>query len=397
MLRGPRKGRGGLPLHPTDPGRGRAPYGRDGLRQRPFGRTRACRGGRPPRPHLPARDRPPRRCLDAGSHRPRVPKSSHARAAGTHAGSSLNPVRLAFAGTPAFAATILRGLTNSDHEVGLVISQPDRQRGRGRKLLTTPVARLAREEELTLRQPERIGEVAGEISAHDALVVAAYGQILRPDTLYAAPLGAWNVHASLLPRYRGAAPIERAIMAGERETGVSIMRMDEGLDTGPVALQYRTPITIDMTGGELTQVLAELGGKAIVEGMSKLEENSLTLSEQDSLNATYAAKLEDEERVIRWGERVEQVHDLIRALTPHIGARTFHPEVEGPIRVLRSRIFRSGLPHSKPGTILPAKEQLLVECGKGILKLVELQMPGGRALEADDFLRGRHLEGRFSS
>jgi methionyl-tRNA formyltransferase len=306
-------------------------------------------------------------------------------------------VKLAFAGTPVFAATVLHGLLASNHEVGLVISQPSRRRGRGRKLSSTPVAELALAMDLPLRQPARIGEVAGEISDHDALVVAAYGQILRPDTLYAAPLDAWNVHASLLPAYRGAAPIERAIMAGEKETGVSIMRMDEGLDTGPVALQYRTSITVDMTGGELTQVLAELGGKAIVESMSKLEENSLTLSEQDSLNATYAAKLEDEERVIRWGETVEKVHDLIRALTPHIGARTFHPEIEGPIRVLRSRIFRDGLPHSEPGTILPAKRQILVECGEGILEIMELQMPGGRALVADDFLRGRRLEGRFSS
>ena len=306
-------------------------------------------------------------------------------------------MKLAFAGTPVFAATVLHGLLASNHEVGLVISQPSRRSGRGRKLSSTPVAELALATDIPLRQPARIGEVAGEISAHDALVVAAYGQILRPDTLYAASLGAWNVHASLLPAYRGAAPIERAIMAGEKETGVSIMRMDEGLDTGPVALQYRTPITIDMTGGELTQVLAELGSKAIVEGMSKLEENSLTLSEQDSLNATYAAKLEDEERMIRWGETVEKVHDLIRALTPHIGARTFHPEVEGPIRVLRSRIFRSGLPHPRPGTILPAKGQILVECGEGILQIMELQMPGGRALAADDFLRGRRLEGRFSS
>jgi methionyl-tRNA formyltransferase len=305
-------------------------------------------------------------------------------------------VRLAFAGTPAFAATILRGLTNSDHEVGLVISQPDRQRGRGRKLLATPVARLAREEDLALRQPERIGEVAGEISAHDALVVAAYGQILRPDTLYAAPLGAWNVHASLLPRYRGAAPIERAIMAGEIETGVSIMRMDEGLDTGPVALQRRTPILPDTTGGELTQTLADLGTKAIVEVMSSLEKNSLTLSEQNNLYASYAAKLEDEERVIRWGESVENVHDLVRALTPHIGARTFHPDVDGPIKVLRSKVFERDTHHLVPGTILPAKERILVACEEGILEVTELQMPGGRALPADDFLRGRSLSGAFT-
>jgi methionyl-tRNA formyltransferase len=306
-------------------------------------------------------------------------------------------MKVAFAGTPAFAATVLRGLMASDHEVGLVISQPSRRRGRGRKLSSTPVAELALGTGLPLRQPAHIGEMAEEISANDALVVAAYGQILRPDTLYAAPLGAWNVHASLLPAYRGAAPVERAIMAGEKETGVSIMRMDEGLDTGPVALQYRTPIPPEMTGGELTQVLAELGAKAVVEAMSKLEESLLTLSEQDSLNATYAAKLEDEERVIRWGERVEKVHDLVRALTPHIGARTFHPEVSGPIKVLRSRIFREGLHSSTPGTILPANERILVGCGEGILEIMELLMPGGRALAASDLLRGRRLEGAFSS
>lgn len=306
-------------------------------------------------------------------------------------------MNLAFAGTPAFAATILRGLMASGHEVGIVISQPNRRRGRGRILSATPVAELALSADLPLRQPARIGEVADEISTHEALVVAAYGQILRPDTLYAAPLGAWNVHASLLPRYRGAAPIERAIMAGERETGVSIMRMDEGLDTGPVALQYRSPIPPDMTGGELTQILAELGAKAIVEAMSKLEKKSLTLSKQDNLNATYAAKLEDEEKVIRWGERVEKVHDQVRALTPHIGARTFHPVVSGPVRVLRSRIFSESTQDSNPGTILPAKGRILVVCGEGILEIMELQMPGGRPLLAGEFLRGRPLSGAFSS
>ncbi len=309
-------------------------------------------------------------------------------------------MKIAFAGTPAFAATILRGLIDSEHEVGLVISQPDRRRGRGRKLARTPVAALALDANLPLRQPVRIGEVAGEISAHDALVVAAYGQILRPDTLYAARLGAWNVHASLLPAYRGAAPIERAIMNGETETGVSIMRMDEGLDTGPVALQRRIPIPPDMTGGILTQALAELGYKAMVKVLTKLERRSVTLSEQDSLYATYAAKLEDEERVIRWAEGVEKVHDLVRALTPHIGARTFHPEFPGPIKVLRSKIFekpRNSRPNIPPGKILPANKRILVACGGGVLEVVELQAPGSRALSAADFLRGRRLEGVFGA
>jgi methionyl-tRNA formyltransferase len=278
-----------------------------------------------------------------------------------------------------------------------VISQPNRRRGRGRKLSATPVAELALSAGLPLRQPERIGEVAYEISTQDALVVAAYGHILRPATIYAAPLGALNVHASLLPRYRGAAPVERAIMAGEKETGVSIMRMDEGLDTGPVALQYRTPIPPDMTGGELTQILACIGARAVVEVMSELENGSLTLREQNSDNATYGSKLEDEEKVIRWGERAEKVHDLIRALTPHIGARTFHPEVSGPIRVLRSKIFSAGVSNSEPGIILPAKERILVACGRGVLEILELQMPGGKALSAGDLLRGKPISGSFSS
>jgi methionyl-tRNA formyltransferase len=306
-------------------------------------------------------------------------------------------VKLAFAGTPAFAATVLSGLLDSDHEVGLVISQPDRRRGRGRGLHKSPVAELALAANLPLLQPTRIGEVAEEISAHDALVVAAYGQILRPDALYASRWDAWNVHASLLPAYRGAAPVERAVINGEKETGVSIIRMDEGLDTGPVALQRRTPIPPEMTGGELMQILAVLGAKAVVEVMHDLEKNSLTLSEQDNLNATYAAKLGDEERLIRWDERVEKVHDLVRALAPHIGARTFHPEMVGPIKVLRSRIFQRETSDPEPGAILPAKGRLLVECGKGILEITELQAAGSRALSVADFLRGRPLSGAFSS
>ena len=306
-------------------------------------------------------------------------------------------MKLAFAGTPDFAATILRGLIASDHEVGLVISQPDRPRGRGRKLLKPPVAELALATRLPLLQPDRIGEVAKEIAAQDALVVAAYGQILRPNTLYAAPLGAWNVHASLLPAYRGAAPIERAIMAGETETGVSIIRMDEGLDTGSVALQYRTSIPPEMTGGELTQILASLGSKAIVEVITALEKNSLTLADQCSLNATYAPRLKDEERVIRWDEEVEKVHDLVRALTPHIGARTFHPEVAGPIKVLRSKVLQKKSHHPESGVILPAKDRIMVACGEGVLEILKLQAPGRGPLSADDFLRGRPLSGAFLS
>ena len=306
-------------------------------------------------------------------------------------------MRLAFAGTPAFAATVLRGLIGSEHEVGLVISQPDRPRGRGRKVTLSPVAELATLTGLPLRQPARIAEVAEEIATHDALVVAAYGQILRADTLYAAPLGAWNIHASLLPRHRGAAPIEHAIMAGDEETGVSLMRMDEGLDTGPFALQIPTPIPPDVTGGELTATLAELGAKAAVEGMSKLSTKSLTLIPQDNDRATYAPKLGDEERVIRWGEPVQRVHDLVRALTPHIGARTRHADWSGPVKILRSRISGRDARGAAPGTILPANSGIFVACGDGVLEVLELQTPGSKVLSTPDFLRGRRLEGSFSS
>jgi len=304
-------------------------------------------------------------------------------------------VKVAFAGTPPFAATILRGLLASDHEVGLVVSQPDRQRGRGRKTTPTPVSALARSENLPLAQPARIGDVATEISSHDALVVAAFGQILRPDTLYAAPHGAWNVHASLLPRYRGAAPIERVIMEGEQQTGITVMRMDEGLDTGPMALQRPTPILPDMTGGELTDLLADIGSNAIVEAITLLERQSLTVSEQDSLNATLAPKLLDEDKTVRWSEGVRGVHDLVRALAPGIGARAFHPGFDGPVKIWRTRVEDESTPGGSAGAVSALDGRISVQCGVGVLEVLELQAPGGRRMPAREFLLGRRLEGAF--
>jgi methionyl-tRNA formyltransferase len=306
-------------------------------------------------------------------------------------------VKVAFAGTPPFAATILRGLLASDHKVGLVISQPDRGRGRGRKTTPTPVSALARSESLHLAQPTRIGEVATEISSHDALVVAAFGQILRPDTLYAAPHGAWNVHASLLPRFRGAAPIERAIMEGERETGITIMRMDEGLDTGPMALQRPTPIHPDVTGGELTETLAQIGANAIVEALTLLEQGRLTVVDQDSLNATYAPKLLDEDKTVRWAEEVRAVHDLVRALSPGIGARAFHPSFDGPVKIWRTRVEDGSTTDRSPGAVSSSNGRISVRCGVGAIEVLELQAPGGRRMTAREFLLGRTLDGAFVS
>jgi methionyl-tRNA formyltransferase len=305
-------------------------------------------------------------------------------------------LKVAFAGSPDFAATILRGLVSSDHEVGLVVSQPNPRKGRGRKTTPTPVAGLARNLGLPLRQPARISEVAGEISGLDALVVAAYGQILRSDTLYAAREGAWNVHASLLPKYRGAAPIERAIMNGEHKTGVTIMRMDEGLDTGPIALQRAVEIPPDMTGGELARLLARLGAEAIVKVLSSVAAGTVALAEQDSLDATYAPKLSGEDLVIGWDRRAEEVRDLVRALAPHVGARTFHPGLEGPVKIWRARVFEEGDLSLGTGHIRVENARVLVGCGAGVLEVLELQMSGAKRLSAQDFLRGHALSGAFA-
>jgi methionyl-tRNA formyltransferase len=304
-------------------------------------------------------------------------------------------LKLAFAGTPEFAATVLDGLISSPHVVGLVISQPDSRKGRGRKSTRTPVAQLAQANDLPLRQPPRISDISDEIRLHDALIVAAYGQILRPDTLYAAAEGAWNVHASLLPKYRGAAPVERAIMNGETETGVTIIRMDEGLDTGPMALQHPLAIPPDSNAGEVTDLLAHLGSKAIVESLGLLRSHALTLVEQDSSHATYASKVADEDKVIRWEKEAGEVHDRIRALAPHIGARTYHRAVEGPVKIWRSAILEREGSTTDIGHIQAGNGRITVSCGKGRLEVLELQLPGGRRLEARDFLLGNPLEGAF--
>ena len=304
-------------------------------------------------------------------------------------------MHVAFAGTPDFAATVLRGLISSDHHVGLVISQPDPRKGRGRKKIPTPVATLAHDAGLSIRQPARISEAAAEISRFDALVVAAYGQILRPDTLYAAREGSWNVHASLLPKYRGAAPVERAIMNGERETGVTIMKMDEGLDTGDIALQHAVEIHPDMTGGELAHQLSIVGSKAVVESLSLLDAQRLNLTRQNSLYATYAPKVSDKDKVIGWGRSAREVHDQVRALAPHVGARAYHPRVEGPVKIWRSRVFQGPSPSQETGRILVENRQIVVGCGVGAVEVLELQIPGSRRLSTRDFLLGHSLEGTF--
>lgn len=304
-------------------------------------------------------------------------------------------LRIAFAGTPDFAATILAAIADSEHEVALVISQPDARRGRGRRLSPPPVAELARELSLQLEQPERISELDSRIAECDALVVAAYGQILRSSTLTAAANGAWNVHASLLPAYRGAAPIERAVMAGKPETGVSIMQMDEGLDTGPVALTRSVEIPVRMNAGELTEELARLGAAAIVEALDLLERGELTTEPQDGSRATYAEKLTAAETSLDWHRPAPEVHDHVRALAPRPGARTFHDDYDGPIKVLATRLPEEDRDEPRPGEPRVVGDRLLVGCGSGAVELLELQLPGKRALPTREVLRGNKFAGGF--
>lgn len=306
-------------------------------------------------------------------------------------------MRIAFAGTPEFATTILGCLLDSEHEVELVISQPNSRRGRGRKTVPTPVAKLAERECLTLRQPERIDELTEKISRCDVLVVAAYGQILRAGTLYAAQNDAYNVHASLLPAYRGAAPIERALMAGEEKTGVSIMKMDEGLDTGPVVLRGEVPVPPEMNAGELTATLANSGGEAILEALKQVESGIAEFLEQDDAKATYAAKISPEDRIIHWDRPAVEVRDQIRALSPHIGARAIHPDFDGPIKVLRSQVAQADGKPLEVGVIEVAGGKIFVGCETGILMLNELQAPGGKQLKSEEFLRGNSFGGTFTS
>ncbi|QIN83039.1 hypothetical protein GBA63_10535 [Rubrobacter tropicus] len=186
-------------------------------------------------------------------------------------------------------------------------------------------------------------------------------------------------------------------MAGERETGVSIMQMDEGLDTGPVALQRPAPIGPDTTGGELTDALASIGAEAVIEVLASIEDSGLTLTVQDSLFATYASKLTDEDKTIRWERSAGEVHDLVRALAPGIGARAFHPDVDGPLKIWRSAVADGERSGTEPGRIHAENQRMLVECGVGALEVLQLQTPGGRRVSARDFLLGRRLEGAFEA
>src|SRR5215212_4711900 len=294
-------------------------------------------------------------------------------------------MRTVYLGTSDFAAAVLDRLADGPHRPALVVTRPDSRRGRGRALAAPPVAVRARELGLDVIQPEDLhaAETLAAIDAAraDALVVCAYGALVKEPLLSEHEI--LNVHPSLLPRWRGAAPLERAIMAGDAETGVSIMRLTAGLDSGPVCLQEREPIGPDDDYGTLAARLRELGGRLLVRALDERP----PFAEQDEAGVTYAHKIEARDRALDPTRPPEEVERVVRALRPHIGARLPLPD-ESFLGVLAARVDGDTLAPAG-GRVRADGERLLLDCNGGALELVEVRPPGGRPMPAADWLRGR--------
>lgn len=299
-------------------------------------------------------------------------------------------MRIVFAGTPDFAATALKSLLTTDHEIVAVYSQPDRPAGRGRKLTPSPVKQVALESGIAVLQPESLKSPEAQKELRrleaDVMVVAAYGLILPRAVLEIPRYGCLNIHASLLPRWRGAAPIQRAIAAGDTESGITIMQMDVGLDTGNMLLKVTTPIHPDDTGGSLHDRLAELGGQAIVTALEKLAGNELDSEPQDDAQACYAHKLSKDEGHIDWSRSAVAIDRLVRAFNPWPG--TFTDLGNQRIRIHRAEAI-DGASGKTPGTVLRRdRDGIDVACGEGVLRIHQLQLPGARAQTVNDLING---------
>lgn len=299
-------------------------------------------------------------------------------------------MKVIFAGTPEFAAQALRAILAAGHEVPLVLTQPDRPAGRGQKLQPSPVKQVALEHGIPVHQPERLKDPITHQPIIDAvadvMVVAAYGLILPQAVLDIPRLGCLNIHGSLLPRWRGAAPIQRAIEAGDQESGVVIMQMEAGLDTGPMLLTESLPITAADTAASLHDKLAAQGARLIVDALARLPD--LQAVPQPEAGVTYAHKIEKAEAAIHWQLPAEQLARRIRAFNPFPGVTAKHGEL-----VLKLWQAHAVAGKGPAGTVLSASgEGVVVACGSGALCLTELQKPGGKRLAAADFLRGHPLQ-----
>jgi methionyl-tRNA formyltransferase len=311
-----------------------------------------------------------------------------------HPQSGLPHLRCAFAGTPAFAVPVLEAMIEQAYAPLAVLTQPDRPAGRGRKPQATPVKRAATRHGIRVLQPARLAAEPAQAALReldlDLLVVVAYGLILPRSVLDIPRLGCWNVHASLLPRWRGAAPVQRAIEAGDSETGACVMQMDQGLDTGPVLLARRTKITARDTGGTLHDRLAQLGASALMECLQKLRDGALPPpSPQNNERATYARKLTKSEAQIDWHDAAIVLERRVRAFSPwpvcwcEIGGQRLRiwaveavPAVDGP----------------PPGTLVAATARGIdIATSSGVLRLLEVQPPGGKRMPAGDYLNAHPL------
>ncbi|MBZ2169568.1 methionyl-tRNA formyltransferase [Marinobacter sp. F4216] len=299
-------------------------------------------------------------------------------------------MRLVFAGTPDFAASALKALLGTSHTIVGVYTQPDRPSGRGRKLIPSPVKQVALDagipvfQPVSLKTPEAQQELAN-LKA-DAMIVAAYGLILPKAVLEIPVHGCINIHASILPRWRGAAPIQRAIAAGDEESGITIMQMDEGLDTGAMLLKVTTPIESTDTGGSLHDRLAELGGQAIVNAMDAMEQGGLTGEAQDDADACYAHKLSKEEGHIDWSRDASAIERLIRAFNPWPG--TFTDLGDQRIRIHQAEVLAEQSDEPAGTVIRRERDGIDVACGAGTLRITRLQLPGARAQSANDLING---------
>ena len=310
-------------------------------------------------------------------------------------------MRLVFAGTPEFARIALDALLAAGHEIPLVLTQPDRPAGRGLKLTPSPVKQAALAAGIEVAQPrslrldgrypdearaarDRLASVAPEI-----MVVAAYGLILPQWTLELPRRGCLNIHASLLPRWRGAAPIQRAIEAGDARTGVTIMQMDEGLDTGDMLLEHVVPIGPQQTAAELHDALAEAGGQAIVQALAALPNGALTARKQPEAGVTYAAKLDKAEAALDLTQPAEVLARRIRAFNPVPGATLRLPGLADPVKVWRAQALPQSAAGAEPGTVLRVSAQGVdVATGADVLRLLELQKAGGKRQPVEVFVQG---------
>ncbi len=305
-----------------------------------------------------------------------------------------NRFRVIFMGTPEFAVPALRRLMEGPDEVLAVVTQPDRPKGRGRKVVAPPVKLEAEKNQLKVLQPQKVGDQECieilKAMEPDLFVVCAFGQILPQRVLDIPCIMPINIHGSLLPKYRGAAPMQWAILNGDRETGITIMKMDAGMDTGPMLLKRSLTISHDTTLGELSREMAILGADALMEALDLLDKGLLKEEEQPDEGITYAPPIKKEQLKIDWNQNAWQIHCQIRAFDPKPGAWTL---IEGNRVRFFSPMLIEGESDKKPGTLLEVgPDRLVISCGQGLLGIRQIQWPGKKRLNVSDFLRGKTLK-----